>query len=155
MQAVDPRAERAARLWMGKPGNTHWRISTVFDRDDARQEAILALLTNPDASYLQCYSRVIDGVRKVVPGYRERNVVQTVSLDDCPELTVDCQAERMTLLRERAAIIDALPESQRQIIMHDMNGDSNAEVSAAHGVKEATWIARKMTLYRKLAKTGF
>ena len=67
------RARRAAANWSRDGG--HWVIST-FDRDDAYQQARLALLSEPDLSIRGLHNRIIDAVRALVPGYRQRQILE-------------------------------------------------------------------------------
>ena len=146
----DPRVISAARYWATRPGN--YTLSCVFDEDDARQEAAIALLSHVDATWSILYRRVIDAARRTVPGYRQRLMPRMTPLDD--DRVTDCQAERLTLLHERAAIIDALPEDEKAVVLHWVLGDTDTEAGALYGVKESAWCKRRTKVFQRLQKRG-
>ena len=67
------RARRAASNWARDSG--YW-VFGKFDRDDAHQQARLALLSEPDLSIRALHNRIIDAVRVLVPGYRQRKILE-------------------------------------------------------------------------------
>ena len=67
------RARRAASNW--SRDNAFW-VFGKFDKDDAYQEARMALLSEPDLSIRGLHHRIIDAVRALVPGYRQRKILE-------------------------------------------------------------------------------
>jgi hypothetical protein len=168
-QAVthDERAVSAARYWASRPGN--WMVSAVFDRDDAQQEAAMALLADPDTKPRALYRRVLDAVDSVIPGYRQRKLWEFVPLtlldsevdrdkeDELflrERLAVECDAERLTLLHERLRILDALPDEKRQIVVHWLSGDDDEQAGKAHGMTGAGWRWHRKRLFKSLQRRG-
>ena len=152
MQAADPRAVSAARYWASRPGN--WMVSAIFDRDDAQQEAALALLVDPDAQPRALYRRVLDAARRAAPGYRQRKMPQTVPLDDGLHVSTDCTAERATLLHQRVALLERLPPLQRAIVEHWLDGDDDKQAGAAHGMTGPGWRWHRKRLFDQLQRRG-
>lgn len=152
MDPHNTRPERAARYWASRPGNHH--CFAVFNYEDALQEARLGLLANPSATWAILYRRVLDAARRAIPGYRQREVPVFVALDDVPDRFIDCTAERLTLLHERAAILDALPDSKRALAAHWVDGETDDQAGARYGVKGPAWCARRWSFFKELRAQG-
>ena len=159
-QAVthDKRAVSAARYWASRPGN--WRLGAVFDADDAYQEAALALWRYEREDPQQritwgiLYRRVLDVVEAFEPGYYAHAMPQMVPLDDAAEVSVACDAERLTLLHERLRILDALPDDKRQIVVHWLAGDDDEKAGREHGMTGAGWRWHRKRLFDSLQRRG-
>jgi hypothetical protein len=146
----DPRAVSASRYWASRPGN--WLLAGVFDREDAQQTAALELLLAPDATWGDLYRRVQSAAGRVALGYRQRQMIETVALDD--DIATDGDAERATLLHERIRILEALPPAKRAIVDHWLDGDDDEQAGAAHGMTGAGWRYRRNQLFNDLQRRG-
>jgi hypothetical protein len=153
MQTVDARAISAARYWASRPGN--WAVFRVFDEEDARQSAALALVQKPDATWAMLYRRVLEAVARTVPGYRQRNILEwsgtgrsEFEADDGPS------PYHVTLQRERAALLDALPEEKRALAVHWIDGEEDKDAGARYGVKGPAWCWRRRRLFNELQQRG-
>jgi RNA polymerase sigma factor (sigma-70 family) len=128
----DPRVEAAVGLWGRRIGPT-----AVFDRDDARQEATIALwLAGPAAASTAAYRRIIDAIRLLVPGFRARQ--QLVFADaEHQEPAHDLTPEAIAMAREVCRRMSDLPPRTREVVQLCVEGKSYAEIAAQLGIGEA------------------
>lgn len=152
MAPADPRVLSAARYWASRPGNHH--VFHVFDERDARQEAALGLIANPRATWAVLYRRVLDAVRRVVPGYRQRAVPLHISIDEAEDLhrylPEPVSPADAALLQQRAAMLDALPGQKRAMALHYVLGEDDRTAARQHGVKHWTWRKGRQRLFQQL-----
>lgn len=177
MKVLDERFTSAAKYWISRPGN--WTLAAVFDEEDARQEAALALLEHEhkarskgqeptELTWSALYLDIQDAARKKIPGYRQRNLAThcTIHFYDCEDIqeeqlafvpeqyqTPD-NAERLTLLFERLRILQSLPEQEIAMIEGWLAGEEDKVVGARYGVKGPAWCWRRKRLFDRLTKRG-
>jgi DNA-binding CsgD family transcriptional regulator len=151
MQAVDPRVTAAASYWARQPGNA--RLAAVFDRDDAEQEAAMALLAKPDALQIVLQRRILDAVQGLVYGYKAKRVPMHVPMDDW-HATTDCTAVESTLTAERVRILQSLRGRDLEIVERWIDGQTDVAAGAAHGVTGETWRWHRKRLFDRLQRRG-
>ena len=131
MQAAD----RAVKLWARKGHQC-----PVFDRDDARQEALLsAWLAGPRASTTAVYRDVVDAMRRLMPGYRHRaHLFVDVPAD--PDAAADPGADplRRLMVSRALAAIQAGSARDRRVCELSAQGEKGAAIAQQLGVSAAT-----------------
>jgi len=159
MQKPAKLALRAARYWASIPGNQ--TVRSKFDLDDAVQEASIALWQDPDATVTTLYRRILDAVRVAVPGYRQRNVTNYVSIDSLEAVGIWNQAsneigpDEIALRSERVAMLKSLPKRQREIAEAWIDGLSDGEAAAAAGVHRVTWMKWRQEMFNEISTKGY
>lgn len=163
MKVLDERFISAAKYWVSRPGN--WALAVIFDKEDAMQEAALALLEHEHKArskgqeptkltWSALYRDVQDAARQKIPGYRQRKVFQHVELDETVKLSEADKVEQCTLLAERVKILQSLPEQEIAMIEGWLAGESDTVVGARYGVKGPAWCWRRKKLFDRLTKRG-
>lgn len=136
-QPVDPRATSALRLWARRMMPT-----VVFDRDDARQEIALALwLAGESGSGISAYRRVVDAMRRLIPGFQQRNQLFVANSDDIGAEPFD-PADTVTpddvlYAHQIIALLGTLTPAQQAIVSAIVAGKTAKEVAADMGVSGA------------------
>lgn len=89
---------------------------SVFDHDDARQEARLALLIAGERGHKTlAYNRIIDAMRALIPGFYQRSPLFKGGHLDPDESLVDdgLTPEQHLHAKQMLAVLDGLPEPAR------------------------------------------
>lgn len=130
----DPRVEVAVSIWRRRVGQ-----SSVFDADDARQEAGIAIWRAGETGTSTLgYSRIIDAIRKLTPGWRQRNAMFVAQSDDDLESGkyegVDPVTPERTLeARQLLALIDDMDELTLQCVRLVAAGVTVSEICVEVG----------------------
>lgn len=110
----------------------------VFDADDARQEArIAAWQAEGTGKGMHLYRRIMDGMRRAIPGFRQREAPLLVSESQAPEGWHDDTPDKALMAKQHLARIQRLPDAEREVVCAVMAGMTSVEISAQRGVSEA------------------
>lgn len=129
---------------------------TVFDYDDARQEARIALWVaesrgQPVRGY-RLYKRILDGMRKAIPGFRTREALVFVDDEEGPEPWHEYTPERLLAARQHLAYVELLPEPEREIAKLVMAGSTVTELAQLYGVSASRISQRLQSACRQLVR---
>jgi len=138
----DARVEVAVSLWRRRVGQ-----SSVFDADDARQEAHIAIWRAGETGTSTLgYSRILDAIRKLTPGWRQRRALFIAQSEDDLENGkhegVDpVTPERLLEAKQTLARLGRLPEITQTCARMSMLGcglvEIGKEVGLSHGAVSA------------------
>lgn len=110
----------------------------MFDADDARQEArIAAWQAEGTGKGMHLYRRIMDGMRRAIPGFRQREAPLLVSESQAPEGWHDDTPDKALMAKQHLARIQRLPDAEREVVCAVMAGMTSVEISAQRGVSEA------------------
>lgn len=138
----DPRVEVAVSIWRRRVGQ-----SSVFDDDDARQEAGIAIWRAGETGTSTLgYRRIIDAIRKLTPGWRQRKAMFVAQSDDDLESGkyegVDPVTPERTLeARQLLALIDGMDELTLQCVRLVAAGVTVSEICVEVGRSHPTVAA--------------
>jgi hypothetical protein len=129
MRADDARVRSAVRHWERRVGPC-----TVFDRDDARQEARIAIWKAGERGTSTAgYRQILDALRALVPGFRDQAQPQFVGLEDYDEAD-DMTPERIAGARQMLRRMQELPDRIRITAERCFAGETCTEIAADMGV---------------------
>ena len=147
------RARRAAANWARD--KAHW-VASKFDRDDAYQEARLALLTEPDLSIRGLHNRILDAVRALVPGYRQRAILELPEAYALgrrrPDRSDDAGPEDWAHAQESIKYIQADPERE-ELAELTLAGTPGIDLAARYGLSAGRIAQMQRRLVEELLGT--
>lgn len=109
----------------------------VFDRDDARQEARIALWqAEKTGRGAHLYRRILDGMRKAIPGFRHREALVMVEEEHAPESWHEDTPDKALMAKQHLARIQRLPDAEREVVFAVMAGMTSVEIAAQRNVTE-------------------
>jgi DNA-directed RNA polymerase specialized sigma24 family protein len=112
--------------------------SAVFDLDDARQVGMIAAWENSDGRQSVLYNSIVDAVRAVIPGFRQRQQLQSVGLDAAPEAVHHDTPEALHEARQRLAIMRRVSMcGSVDAVAAVLDGESQESIAARAGVSRA------------------
>jgi len=110
--------------------------SAVFDLDDARQVGMIAAWENSDGRQSVLYNSIVDAVRAVIPGFRQRQQFLAVGLDAAPEEAHNETPEAICEARQRLAIMRSVAMCRGvDIVSATLDGENQRSIAKRAGVQ--------------------
>ena len=126
MNAVDS----AVSMWRRRVGPC-----SVFDADDARQEAAIACWQSGKDMAVVGYRGILDAMRKLVPGFRQQDQILCSEVEDIR--THYDSPEAIVSARQIVDQIEGLPDQQRVIVAAALDGEPVHVTASAMGVTDS------------------
>lgn len=135
----EPLVSATVNFWARRVGPR-----VVFDHDDARQEARIAVWQS-EGRGAHVYRRILDAMRKLIPGFKVGN--QPIFEDEHPE-AIDCMTPDLILqAKRRIERIETLPEPEKSIVLKIMAGQTSKQIAQEYGISASRVSQRLKNAY--------
>ena len=125
----------------------------VFDRDDACQEARIAVWQAQQSGRgAHAYRRILDAMRRAIPGFKQHEAPAFVSQSQAPEAWHDDTPDKALEVLQRVRRMDKLPEPERSIAVQVLQGRTVTQIAADRGVSASAISHRLRVAHRYICK---